>query len=179
MTSEDWQIFDHECEAIGNMLGSLIKTRSTNRHPIPDTRHAMIHHLFSTIQARLIVLLLRHDAANFRRYIATHPDDDIDGDVPEMRRYRELGVLFYLRDELFEHILPRIVRRLSFVSPRAIIREEPPARGRIDWQHTLRAGWDECPDQPPLILHTRQHRRDFATPENLLTVVTLIQYRDD
>jgi hypothetical protein len=53
-------------------------------------------------------------------------------DADAVRRARELGVLFYLRDELFEHILPRIVRRLSFESPRTTIVEEPPTRGRID-----------------------------------------------
>lgn len=146
-------------------------------HPSPITPAEQA--AFAQMQARLIALLLRHDADSFRRYIATHPDYDTDADTPDLRRYRELGVLFYLRDDLFEHILPRIVSRLSFAAPRAIIWEEPPPRGRIDWERTLDATWEECPDEPPLTLHTRQHRRDFATPENLLTVATLLDYRAD
>lgn len=134
---------------------------------------------FEQMQARLIALLLRHDADRFRRYITTHPDYAGDTDQPELRRERELGVLFYLSDELFAHILPRIVRRLSFAAPRATMREEPPTRGRIDWERTLDATWDECPDAPPLTLYTRRRRRTFATPENLLTVATLLEYRAD
>jgi hypothetical protein len=141
--------------------------------PTPDALHGPFRHM----QARLIALLLRHDADRFRHELTTHPDYAADADA--VRRARELGVLFYLRDELFEHILPRIVRRLSFESPRTTSVEEPPTRGRIDWERTLDAAWEELPSEPPLDLHTRQRRRDFATPENLLTVVTLLDYRAD
>lgn len=134
---------------------------------------------YSQMQARLIALLLRHDSERFRGAFAPMPDYDATPDHATLRHYRELGVLFSLRDELFEHILPRIVRRLSFESPRSTIIEEPPARGRIDWERTLDATWDEQPDQPPLLLHTHQRHRDFATPENLLTVTTLLDYRAD
>ncbi len=132
---------------------------------------------YANIQARLIALLLRHDEDGFRRFIDARPGFMAEDAVP--RRYRELGVLFFLRDELFEHILPRIVRRLSFESPRSTIVEEPPARGRIDWTRTLDAAWAERPGEPPLVLHTRQRRRDFATPENLLVVATLLEYHTD
>ncbi|MBK9713216.1 MAG: hypothetical protein IPO81_18165 [Kouleothrix sp.] len=134
---------------------------------------------YATMQARLIVLLLRHDEDGFRRFIDARPGFTPDAEDAVPRRYRELGVLFFLRDELFEHILPRIVRRLSFESPRSTIIEEPPARGRIDWARTLDATWAERPGEPPLVLHTRQRRRDFATPENVLTVATLLEYRAD
>ncbi len=131
------------------------------------------------MQSRLIVLLLRHDTGRFRHYIATHSDYAAQTDEDGMRRYRELAVLFSLRDELFEHILPRIVRRLSFESPRTLTLEEPPPRGRVDWERTLAATWEEYPDGTPLEVYTRQRRRDFATPENLLTVATLLEYRAD
>jgi hypothetical protein len=49
----------------------------------------------------------------------------------------------------------------------------------VDWERTLSATWNERPHEPPLELHTRQRRRDFATPENLLTVATLLDYRAD
>jgi hypothetical protein len=145
--------------------------------PTPAAALTALNSTFQTMQARLIALLLRHDADRFRHELTTHPDYAADADA--VRRARELGVLFYLRDELFEHILPRIVRRLSFESPRTTSVEEPPTRGRIDWERTLDAAWEELPSEPPLDLHTRQRRRDFATPENLLTVVTLLDYRAD
>lgn len=135
---------------------------------------------FNAMQVRLIELLLRYDAQMFRRFYDQRSDFQALADEhATVARARELGVLFHLRDELFEHILPRIVRRLSFESPRSIIVEEPPARGRVDWERTLDATWRERPGETPLELHTRQRRRDFATPENLLTIITLLEYRRD
>lgn len=134
---------------------------------------------YTHMQARLIALLLRYDSTRFRTSITTHSGYDALTDDAPLHHYRELGVLFALRDDLFEHILPRIVRRLSFASPRATVIEEPPARGRVDWERTLDSTWDTYPDQPPLYLHTHQRYRDFATPENLLTVATLLDYRAD
>jgi hypothetical protein len=68
---------------------------------VPPSSFTTLHSAFQAMQARLIALLVRHDADRFRRYIATHPDYDTDADTPALRRYRELGVLFYLRDDLF------------------------------------------------------------------------------
>ncbi|ABX04598.1 MAG TPA: hypothetical protein DEF47_01555 [Herpetosiphon sp.] len=130
---------------------------------------------FATIQARLIELLLRHNQANFQQFVAAFAGFAIEDD-PTLTRYRDLATMFHLRDELFEHILPRIVRRLSFAAPRSLVVEEPPARGQIDWDRTLAATWDERPGEPPLTMVTRQQRRDFAIPENLLTVVALLEY---
>jgi hypothetical protein len=132
---------------------------------------------YAHMQARLIALLLRHDEARFRQYIADQAM--LPEDAAPLRLYRDLAVLFFLRDELFEHILPRIVRRLSFESPRSMVVEEPPGVGRVNWERTLDATWAERPGEPPLALHTRQRRRDFATPENLLTVATLLEYQAD
>ncbi|GAB4172365.1 MAG: hypothetical protein Fur005_34120 [Roseiflexaceae bacterium] len=130
---------------------------------------------YAHMQARLVDLLLRHDQQRFERYYGAQAGYQSNRDTA-LALYRQLGVLFLLRDELFEHILPRIVRRLSFESPRSTIIEEPPPRGRVDWERTLAANWQERPGEPPLMLHTRQRRRDFATPENLLTVATLLSY---
>ena len=41
----------------------------------------------------------------------------------------------------------------------------------------MAASWRDFPEEPPLEMHTRQRRRHFATPENLLTVITLLEYR--
>lgn len=133
---------------------------------------------YAHMQARLVNLLLRHDESHFPRYFAIRHTPESERDAA-LEPYRQLGAIFLLRDELFAHILPRIIRRLSFATPRATTIEEPPPRGRVDWERTLTATWDERPGEPPLHLHTRQRRRDFATPENLLTVVTLLAYRAD
>ena len=131
---------------------------------------------FGAMQARLVALLLRYDEGGFDRLIGARASHAAERGEAALRRYRDLGTLFVLRDALFEDILPRIVRRMSFESPRTLVREEPPTRGRVDWARTLDATWDERPGEAPLLLHTRQRRRDFATPENLLTVVTLLEY---
>jgi hypothetical protein len=88
-----------------------------------------------------------------------------------------LAVLVFLRDELLDSILPRIKRRLSFLAPREVLVEALPPRGRIDWGRTLAASLRERPGEPPLEVQTRQRRRHFATPENLLTVATILEYR--
>lgn len=127
------------------------------------------------MQARLINLLLRYDQALFDSYFNVHKG--MASTSPELQRYRDLAVLLRLRDELFEYILPQIVRRLSFEAPRSIEIEEHPVTGQIDWERTLAASWESLPNQPPLQLHTRQNRRSFATPENLLTVLTVLEYK--
>ncbi|NTU85275.1 MAG: hypothetical protein HGA45_38960 [Chloroflexales bacterium] len=120
---------------------------------------------------------MRYDEGGFSRLIGARASHAAERAEAALRRYRDLGTVFVLRDALFEDILPRIVRRLSFESPRNLVVEEPPARGRIDWGRSLDATWAERPGEAPLLLHTRQRRRDFATPENLLAVVTLLEYR--
>jgi len=130
---------------------------------------------FLLMQGRLVELLLRYDAPRFGTTFDERVADGLDD--PRLRRYRELAVLFYLREELFASILPRIKRRLSFVAPREVQVESLPPRGRIDWSRTLTASLRNHPGEPPLEVQTRQRRRHFATPENLLTVATLIEYR--
>jgi hypothetical protein len=130
---------------------------------------------FLLMQARLIELLLRHDLPRFDKTFGERMADGLDD--PRLRRYRELAILFYLRDELFSNILPRIKRRLSFVAPREIRTEELPARGRIDWPRTMASSLHSLPGEPPLQVQTRQRRRHFTTPENLLTVATLVEYQ--
>ncbi len=132
---------------------------------------------YSRMQARMLALLMRFNEGEYRKLFKAQRHFGAAEDVLPI--YRDLGVLFFLRDELFEHILPRIIRRLSFATPRRLVVEEPPGRGRIDWERTLDASWAERPGEPPLVLHSRQHLRDFATAENLLTVVTLLEYRAD
>jgi len=41
----------------------------------------------------------------------------------------------------------------------------------------MAASWRDLPEEPPLEMHTRQRRRHFSTPENLLTVVTILEYQ--
>jgi hypothetical protein len=131
---------------------------------------------FLWMQGRMVELLLRHDV---QRFAATFGEQTADeGAHPLLARYRDLAVPFYLREELFSSILPRIKRRMSFAAPRETMIEELPPRGRIDWGRTITASWRDRPGEMPLEVQTRQRRRHFATPENLLTVATLIEYRD-
>jgi hypothetical protein len=140
--------------------------------PTPEERNA-----FLWMQGRMVELLLRHDAERFTKTFDTRTGDEEQHDDRRLRHYRVLAVLFYLRDDLFEGIIPRIKRRLSFVAPREVEIESLPPRGRIDWNRTMTASWRERPGELPLDVHTRQRRRHFATPENLLTVATLLEYR--
>lgn len=139
--------------------------------PMPAEQQA-----YAEMQARMVALLLRFNEADFvSRYgMRAGADSQPVGISP---LYRDLAALALLRAELFDDILPRIIRRLSFEAPRQIIIEEPPPRGRIDWERTMDASWASLPGHPPLALYTRQRRRDFATPENLLTVAVLLEYR--
>ncbi|NTU80019.1 MAG: hypothetical protein HGA45_11545 [Chloroflexales bacterium] len=127
------------------------------------------------MQARLVELLLRYDAARFASLISEREGGPL-GD-PRLEPYRRLAALWHLRGELFEGILPLIKRRLSFVAPRELLSEGLPPRGRVDWPRTLAAGLRDAPGEAPLEARTRQRRRHFATPENLLVVVTLLEYR--
>jgi hypothetical protein len=130
---------------------------------------------FLWMQGRMVELLLRHDAPRFRSTFGEQIADQLAH--PYLARYRDLAVLFYLRDELFDSILPRIKRRLSFAAPRELMVEDLPPRGRIDWGRTMTASWRDRPGEAPLEVQTRQRRRHFSTPENLLTVATLLEYR--
>lgn len=140
--------------------------------PTPQERDA-----FLWMQGRMVELLLRHDAQRFTSLYRDRTSDHDRLNDPRLAHYRELAVLFYLRDELFGSIIPRIKRRLSFTAPREVQVEEMPPRGRIDWNRTATTSWRERPGEVPLEAHTRQRRRHFATPENLLTVVSLLEYR--
>ena len=110
----------------------------------------------------MIELLLRHDVQRFTKTFSARTGDMFDDSSHKaLRPYRELAVLFYLRDELLESILPRIKRRLSFVAPREIIAEDMPARGRIDWPRTMAASLRDRPGELPSKMQTRQRRRVF------------------
>ncbi|NJO82649.1 MAG: hypothetical protein HC828_07365 [Blastochloris sp.] len=130
---------------------------------------------FHVMQGRLVELLLRYDAPRFGKTFAEQVAEGFDD--PRLRRYRELAVLFYLREELFASIIPRIKRRLSFVAPREVHVESLPPRGRIDWSRTLSTSLHNHPGEPPLEVQTRQRRRTSRPQTNLLAVVTLLEYR--
>jgi hypothetical protein len=125
----------------------------------------------------MVELLLRYDVPRFGATFSELRATPAFNEDIALSRLRELAVVIYLREELFEQILPRIKRRLSFAAPRATMVEPLPARGRVDWPRTMAASWRNLPEEPPLEMHTRQRRRHFATPENLLTVVTLLEYQ--
>ena len=132
---------------------------------------------FLWMQGRMVELLLRYDIPRFTATFGELSSAPSSLEDETLSRLRELAVVIYLREELFEQILPRIKRRLSFAAPRAIMVEQMPTRGRIDWPRTMAASWRDLPEEPPLEMHTRQRRRHFSTPENLLTVVTILEYQ--
>lgn len=129
---------------------------------------------YRQMQARTIALLLRYDEGRFRQLIDNRAGSGVQ--LAQLSTYRDLAVMFQLQNSLFEDIVPRIIRRLSFESPTTRELEELPARGRINWERTLQQSWNEFPGETPLQVHTRTRRRDFATPENLLTIITLLEY---
>lgn len=153
----------------------------TNNDPpsVPSPQpSALERDAFLWLQGRMVELFLRHDVrrlgSNFAARLGTLFDD---APHSALRPYRELAVLVYLRDALFEAILPQIKRRLSFLAPRELLVEDLPPRGRVDWARTMAAGLRDRPGEPALEVHTRQRRRHFTTPENLLTVATILEYR--
>jgi hypothetical protein len=129
---------------------------------------------FLWMQGRMVELLMRHDLVRFGKTFGEHVADSAEDQ--RLSRYRELAVVFYLRNELFDNILPRIKRRLSFAAPRELHVESLPPRGRIDWHRTMSASLRDRPGEPPLEVQTRQRRRHFVTPENILTVATILEY---
>jgi len=136
---------------------------------------------FLWLQGRMVELLQRHDLKRFGKTFTERDADLAALDSPThalLQRQRDLAVFFYLHAELFDSILPRIKRRLSFVAPHTVRREDLPPRGRIDWARTAAQSLRDHPGAAPLSVVTRQRRRHFATPENLLTVATLLEYRE-
>jgi hypothetical protein len=132
--------------------------------------------LLERLQRRIARLLLRHDRAtfcgHFRELYARSclPQADL------LRAYDLHTRAIVLADALFDNILPRIRRQLSFHTSQLRLDEEPPLRGQIDWRRTLERSWAERPDQPPLRFATRLRQRSFATPENALAVAVLRRY---
>lgn len=130
---------------------------------------------FAWMQARLVELLLRHDAPRFAATLGERAAGPLAD--PRVRRQRELAALWHLHAELLDGILPLIRRRLSFAAPRELRTEALPARGRVDWPRTAAEHGRERPGQHPLEVRTRRRRRHFGTPENLLVVATLLECR--
>lgn len=131
---------------------------------------------FLWLQGRVVELLLQHDKGRFSTLFQKQSGSDATSGYPEV--YRELAALYFLRTELFDSILPRIKSRLSSSSPHELRREALPTRGREDWARTAAANWRERPGETPLEVFTHQRNRDFATPENLLTVLTILEYQE-
>ncbi len=137
--------------------------------PTPDM-------LYAHIQRRVARLLLRHDRRTFRghfRELFRHSEQP----QPEiLRTYDDYVKLLSMADELFDSIIPRIRRQMSFQATRQTLDEEPPLRGQIDWPSSLARAWNECPDKPPTRFTTTLRHRSFDTPENKLLVAIVHIY---
>src|SRR5919199_2006087 len=135
--------------------------------------------LTQRLQRRVARLLLRHDRRTFRRRFHELYARSTLPQPPALRAYDEYTRLVVLADELLDDILPRIRRQMSFQATRESLVEEAPVRGQIDWGASLRRGWSERPDQPPVQFATRLRSRTFDTPENRLVVAILHRYARD
>jgi hypothetical protein len=103
------------------------------------------------------------------------------GEHPNLRylhRFVSLVRLVIHAETLFTEILPAIRDRLTFRADRYVERRPFQARGAVDWAITLREGWTRA-ERAPTILVSRRPNRDYATPENVLTALTLATVRAD
>src|SRR6185295_18495932 len=93
--------------------------------------------LVAQLQRRIARLLLRHDRSTFRgRFREIYAQSALP--QPELlQAYDRFTRLIALADELFDDILPRIRRQMSFHATRVHLEEEPPLRGQIDWNRSL------------------------------------------
>lgn len=98
--------------------------------------------------------------------------------VHYLDRYVQLVRLLTHGQQLFDELLPRIRNRLSFVPERYTEARPFQARGPIDWAATLRGAWSRA-ETNPTVLVSRRPTRDYATPENQLTALTLIAVHRD
>jgi hypothetical protein len=103
------------------------------------------------------------------------------GAAPQLRyldRYVRLVRLLTHGQRLFDEILPRVRNRLSFTPERYTEARPFQARGPVDWPSTLRGSWSRA-EANPTVLVSRRPTRDYATPENLLTALTVVAVRRD
>jgi hypothetical protein len=98
--------------------------------PTPDALHEPFRHM----QARLIALLLRHDADRFRRELTTYPDYAADADA--VRRLRRQGyavdVVTATEDWGIRHVIGGIAPRLERTAQGRSIRVQV-TRNALSW----------------------------------------------
>lgn len=128
------------------------------------------------LQRRIARLLLQHDRRAFRGRFREFYAQSQQPIPAALQAYDALTRLIGLADELFDDILPRIHRQLSFSATRLDLDEEPPLRGQIDWRRTIDRHVAERPDQPPTRFVTSMRNRSFATSENRMVVAILLRY---
>ena len=94
-------------------------------------------------------------------------------------RLRRLLKLQIMTATLTDSIIPKIRRRISFVSERTTETQRYRIRGALDPIKTLKANTYMSTTPVLTNLVGRRPVRDFHTPENLLTVYTLLRVKDD
>lgn len=128
------------------------------------------------LQRRIARLLLRHDRRTFRGRFRDLYARSTQPQPEALRAYDAFARLIGLADELFDDILPRIRRQMSFSATRLELDEEPPLRGQVDWRRTIERNVAERPNQVPIRFATTLRSRSFATPENRMVVAILLRY---
>jgi len=99
--------------------------------------------------------------------------------VQFLKRLITLLKLEILGEELFREIIPSIKRRISFNPERVIEVNRYTSRGRIDWLSTLKYNWQRPPVSALSYFVNVRPLRQFETPENILTVLTIHQVLRD
>ncbi|GAA5528201.1 hypothetical protein [Herpetosiphon gulosus] len=133
--------------------------------------------LTAQLQRRVARLLLQHDRATFHGRFREFYQASSLPPIALLQAYDLLTKVLVLADELFDDILARIHRQMSFQATREHLNEHSPIRGQIDWGRSLQQAWNQFPDQPPMSLQTTLRSRSFATPQNRLVVAGLQRYR--
>jgi hypothetical protein len=131
----------------------------------------------SFLQRRVMRLLLLHDPGLFHHQFRTFYVGSSLASHPLLQFYDRYIKLLMLSEELLNDILPRVQMQWSQHTERAIIQEENPLRGQIDWQRTIEQANHETPGQLPLRFATRLSQRHDALPENLFTVAVFQRCR--
>ena len=131
----------------------------------------------SLLQRRVMRLLLVLDPELFHGQFRTFYTGSSLASHPLLQFYDQHIKLLTLSEEFLDDILPRIHLQWSQITEHTLTLEEDPTRGQINWQRTIERASNETPGQLPLRFATRLRQQHSALPENLLTVVILLQHR--
>jgi hypothetical protein len=160
-----------------NLMAGKTRIDDTNDTEIASMQDTVAWSLL--LQRRVLRLLIQHHEKLFRGQFRQFFVESSLPQIPLLQQYGRYMKLYAMSNELLDDILPRMRRQLSLKTNHARLLEEAPTRGDIDWQRTLEHSWAQAPGQPPLQFETRLRQRTLNTPENVLTVAILLNFRQE